>query len=45
MDYSELCRIKDKLLQEVSRDVRPEAFASDEAYHKHIEGIEEGVLR
>lgn len=45
MDYSELCRIKDKLLQEVTKDIRPESFVTHEAYLQHIEGIEVGVLR
>jgi len=45
MDYSELCRIKDKLLLEVKKNIRPDSFVTHEAYQLHIDGIEEGVLR
>lgn len=45
MNYSELCRLKDKLLKDVRRNTRPEDFESYDDYALYVEGIEEGIMR
>lgn len=45
MDYSELCRLKDKLLEDIRENTRPEDIGNFEDYQLYIEGIEEGILR
>lgn len=45
MKYSELMDLKEKLLAEAKSKVRREDFSSAEAYQKHVEGIEEGIIR
>lgn len=45
MNYSELCRLKDKLLNDVRRNTRPEDFEKYDDYVLYVEGIEEGIMR
>ena len=45
MNYSELCRLKDKLLKEARTNTRPEDFASFDDYQIYMDGVEEGIMR
>jgi hypothetical protein len=45
MNYSELCRLKDKLLLEARKNTRPEDFSNYEDYQLYMEGVEEGIMR
>lgn len=45
MNYSELCSLKEKLLEDVTNNTRREDFPNEEAYHQFIMGTEEGIIR
>jgi hypothetical protein len=45
MNYSDLCRLKDKLLMEARKNTRPEDFSNYEDYQLYMEGVEEGIMR
>lgn len=45
MTYSELCMMKEKLLDEVAKKTRREDFESEESYKQFIMGTEEGIIR
>ena len=45
MTYTELCDVKEKLLEEAKKNTRPEDFSSEDAYHQFIMGTEEGIIR
>ena len=45
MNYSELCHVKEKLLEDVRKNTRREDFSSEDTYLQFIHGTEEGIIR
>lgn len=45
MTYSELCIVKENLLEDVKKNTRREDFSSEETYQQFIMGTEEGIIR
>jgi hypothetical protein len=44
MKESDICNLKEKLLADAYKKVKPEDFHSHEAYLEYINGLEDGIL-
>ena len=44
MNLANLFYLKEKLLSDLKKDVRPEQFPNQEAYLNHLNSMEEGVM-